>query len=320
MNRLITLDYARKTKGMPCNFATDGTRGGSDRYLLYEDPKKLVYDDALTQQLIYAHMVSNRRLKEEVYRKGGCRSVRGHVSYKLYNDIEIDNKMMITVMRDPVERFVSMYWFALGMAKDKPGITGWDGMLSGDLGKDLMSGKGVLNWGFVDGAGRWLERGRRRFSFFFYGILHAVSGQVPRFAGVEDVERFRVVNDGEMAEVAKMNLCRAKVVGIQEDFEKTLDLVFKELEPWVVWEETEKKKFYRSKLNVSKGKKSRMLKPEVRKEIERRLEKEIEVYQFAQRVFEYRYRLAFPEGGRNNTDVARESFRTTSNWHDASIG
>lgn len=289
----LVIQYANKTKGLACQFLFDGNRLGPEHFSMSIRPPPTFPGGSIEQQAVIAEKSRDHKTKGELYRKGACRAVRGHVTYRQRDAIEAP-LISFTVVRDPLERFVSMYEFVLMMIRTRPGATGWDRWLSGaPLHDEFANASSIVNQGFYDATGEWIAKNNIGFSFHFYGVLHQLSGIDPVFEGVGDPSAFRIANAEQMAEKAKNNICGTHILGSQGDMNRTLDTFFNTLEPFASWTESERLNYKKaSPINRNHQRKSRdvdeHLPGETRTELEKRLHYEIEVYRFAQDVIEYR--------------------------------
>ena len=291
--RLLLL-YASRTHGIACQYVSDGNRlpthdfrqFGSDVFPVGSDERRL--SDALN--------ASDIAEKAHLFSRGVCRVVRGHVTYAQHDAITAPT-LSITVMRQPLARFVSMYEFVKSMVRDRPGKTGWDDWVTAhSLAAEFANSTSLFHRAFYDDTGHWLAADNVGFSFHFYGVLHQLSGVIPRFEGVGDPYHFNITNAGEMAERAMDNLCKTHVLGLQEDMPGTLSTWFDAIEPWVNFSKDERKRFGGLSLNRTPGRVSRNvddhLPLRIRQELERRLEQEIKVYEFAKQLVKYRSAVA----------------------------
>ncbi|PXF46836.1 hypothetical protein BWQ96_03365 [Gracilariopsis chorda] len=288
----VVLQYANKTKGLPCQFLFDG-----NRYTLhkYEPSFKTSHHfslNSIEEKGFRAWKENDVKQKEMLYKRGACRSLRGHVTYALRD--EIDSPVVsMTVLRDPLERFMSMFEFALMMVKTRPNTSGWDSWMSGaSVQRELTNASSILNRGFYDDDGNWMEKDNVGFSFHFYGVLHQLSGIQPIFRGVGEPKAFRIINAKEMAEKAKNNLCSTHILGSQKNISRALDTLFEYMVPYARWTNREKNETRHSHANQNSHKRRSQLAENLplstRREIERRLKHEIEVYRFAENVIAYR--------------------------------
>lgn len=292
----LVLQYANKTNGLACQFLYDGNRFGIEHYELSVQPPPPFPNGSIEAKAVFATQAQEYTVKADLYRRGACRAVRGHVTYRQRDSIQ-SPLISLTVVRNPVERFVSMYEFVLMMVKTRPGQTGWDRWLSGGpLHEEFTNASSIVNQGFYDKAGRWIARNNVGFSFHFYGVLHQLSGIDPIFEGVGDPSGFGITNAKEMAEKAKDNICGTHILGSQGNMNETLDRFFQVLEPYAKWTKLEQQRLKDSSVNRNPLRKSRdvdhHLVGTTRKELERRLHHEMEVFKFAEEVIKYRKRAS----------------------------
>ena len=300
----LLMEYAKRTFGVACSILIDGGVARGEMYQVDHDTlmhKRSFPQGSNEAELISAFLAKNNPYKKRLFERGACRIIRGHFTFGLYEEIGSENKpLLVSIMRDPIERFVSMYEFVRSMVKDRPGVTGWDGWLQKSLSEELGNGTSILNRGFYDERGNWLRAGNVGFSFHFYGVLHQLSGMKPRFIGVGNPLLFDVQNGEEMVEKAKENLCRVHVLGLQEDMNTTLEFLFDYVQPFAKWNRDELRSMFQLKRNLNTKRESRdvsfHLPDAVLKELQKRLRFEIEVYEFAKRLFAYRAAQRGKEG------------------------
>lgn len=290
----IVLQYAKKTRGLPCQFLFDGNRWEVEEFGMSLLPPPDFPPSSKEYEAVSAYKRRDKKAKSRLYRSGVCRIVRGHVTYRQRDAIQAP-VISFTVVRNPLERFVSMYEFVRMMVDSRPGVTGWDQWVSGaSLESELKNASSIFNKGFYDKNGRWLGENNIGFSFHFYGVLHQLSGINPVFSGVGDPSSFTIENAYEMAEKAKDNLCTTHVLGSQDNVPETLNNLFTELSPYAEWTPRQQAMLKSAVSNRNRARKSRdiayHLSPGARQELERRLLYEIEVYEFAKRIIQFRKR------------------------------
>lgn len=295
----LVLQYANKTNGLPCQFLYDGNRWGIEDYQVDIKSVPSFAHDELAMRTVHAFEEHNRTEKARLYKHGACRAVRGHVTYTHRDELDAP-QISLTVLRHPIERFVSMYEFVHMMVRDRPGKSGWDHWLNNhSLEHEFSNSSSIVNLGFYDASGQWIAVKNIGFSFHFYGVLHQLSGMTPIFEGVSDPQRFRIANAPEMAEKAKDNICSTHILGSQNDVPHTLDTFFKVLEPYAQWSDDEKEKWKGVTTNANKQRSSQDVRDYLSETayvmLEGRLKEEIEVYKFAERVIEYRKQVAKAE-------------------------
>lgn len=291
----LAMQYANRTHGLSCNYLHDGDRLPPSSFVASHVQQTF---DAGTPEdaLLSAIKRRDSLAKATALNNGVCRSLRGHVTYRILAAIRIP-VLTVTIVRDPLARFVSMYEFVVAMVKARPGKTGWDDWVSSStsLAAEFANSSSIFHRGFVDEAGKWIGSDNIGFSFHFYGVLHQLSGMTPVFDGVQDPYHFRMRNDAEMAERAKDNLCSSHVVGAQEYMDETWKQFFGKVGKYATWSEDEKRVVGLVNINRTPDRRSRNvddhLPERIRAELERRLEKEIEVVAFARRIIEYRKAL-----------------------------
>ncbi|KAI0565220.1 Sulfotransferase [Gracilaria domingensis] len=288
----IAIQYANKTKGLACQFLFDGNRYSYDQYQPSFTPVPESATKSLEGQALQAWKDKDMVLKTDLYKQGACRSIRGHVTYSLRDVIKKPVASM-TVMRHPLERLVSMFEFALMMIETQPNKSGWDSWLSGvTLEHELANASSILNRGFYDQNGEWIAKDNIGFSFHFYGVLHQLSGMQPVFRDVGKPKSFRISNAKEMAEKAKDNLCSTHILGVQNNMNATLDVIFDYLHPYARWSSEEKETAKHTIVNRNNHKRGSHITDYVPRsalrELERRLGHEIEVYHFAEAIFAHR--------------------------------
>lgn len=288
----VVLQYAKKTKGLPCQFLFDGNRYSFQKY---EPSFKTSHHfplNSIEEKGFRAWEESDVKQKEVLYKRGACRSLRGHVTYVLRDEIDTP-VISMTLLRDPLERFLSMFEFALMLVKTRPQSSGWDSWMSGaSVQHELTNASSILNRGFYDDDGNWIEKDNVGFSFHFYGVLHQLSGILPIFRGVKEPKAFRMINSKDMAEKAKDNICSTHILGSQKNVSAALDTFFEYMRPYARWSNHEKNEARNSHANKNSHKRKSQLAENLplptRREIERRLKHEIEVYRFAENVIAYR--------------------------------
>lgn len=291
----LAMQYANRTHGLACNYLHDGERYPASAFVASRVPQTF---DAGTPEdsLLSAIQRRDAIAKATALSNGVCRSLRGHVTYRTRAAIRIP-VLTVTILRDPLARFVSMYEFVVAMVRARPGKTGWDRWVDGStsLAAVFANSSSIFHRGFVDEAGKWIVADNVGFSFHFYGVLHQLSGVTPVFDGVQDPYHFRMRNDAEMAERAKDNLCSSHVVGAQESMDQTWKQFFGKVGKYANWSEDEQRVVGLVNINRTPGRRSRNvddhLPERIRAELERRLVKEIEVVEFARRIIEYRKAL-----------------------------
>lgn len=288
----VAIQYANRTNGIACSYSTDGDRYPPEYFSQAPVPAAFA-TGSVPDRVSAAIKARNYPLKARLLAAGGCRTLRGHVTVKTADAIQTP-VLSVTIVRDPLARFVSMYEFVVAMVRRRPVVTGWDPWLGGSrsLAAEFANSSSIFHRAFVDDAGQWIARQNIAFSFHFYGILHQLSGLSPRFEGVQDPYHFRMRNDAEMADAAKDNLCATHIVGSQEDMEETWKEFFDKIKPFASWTDQEKRVIHLASVNRTPGRVSRNvddhLPQRIREELERRLEKEIEVVDFARQIIEYR--------------------------------
>lgn len=288
----LLLRYANRTNGLSCQFLYDGNRFLPEDFQMGVKPPPVFPPGSMEAQAVEAYTQRDRPKKSNLYKNGVCRIVRGHVTYWQRDFIQ-KPVISLTILRDPVERFVSMYEFVVSMMRSRPGATGWDEWFSGGpLEDEFRNASSLVNHGFYDDQGRWLARKNVGFSFHFYGVLHQLSGLIPRFEGVRTTDRFRISNAAMLAEKAKDNICSTHILGLQSDMTQALDDIFEAMAPFSDWTEQEQSHVKRSVVNRNTRRKSRdisdHLPSHLQAELKKRLEHEIQVYEFAKKVIQYR--------------------------------
>lgn len=291
----LVLQYANRTSGLACQFLFDGNRFGHEEYQMSVMPPPNFPPSTVEKEAVDAFLQKNRTRKGILYKQGACRTVRGHVTYQQRDAISIP-VISVTVLRHPLERYVSMFEFAWMMVKTGGG-TGWRQWLSGrSLEEELSNSTSLFHRGFYDEQGKWLAVNSIGNAFFFYGVLHQLSGINPRFEGVGDISKFRIANAKEMAEKAKDNICSTHILGDQDNIPDSMELFFQTLKPYATWTELERTRAKSSSSNKNRHRTSRNLEdhlsPAHRSLLEKRLHEELEVYNFAQSVIAYRKQTA----------------------------
>lgn len=288
----LVLQYANKTNGLACQFLYDGNRWGIHEYQIAPNPPPYFPDNSISSRAVQAFYDKNSIEKAYLYKQGACRAVRGHVTYTQRDELQAP-QVSLTVLRHPIERFISMYEFVHMMVRTRPGTSGWDQWLDErPLEDELRNASSIVNLGFYDESGEWIAKGNVGFSFHFYGVLHQLSGLTPRFEGVGDPQRFGIANARAMAEKAKDNICSTHILGLQSDVPFTLDTFFEVMEPFAQWSHYEQDRAKRMSTNVNLQRSSQNVRDYLSDNayavLEKRLKEEIEVYEFAERVIEYR--------------------------------
>lgn len=293
----LGIRYANKTNGLACQYTYDGNRFGPGDYHLSVKPPPQFFDGSLEKDTIDAINARNVTRKLELLRNGACRTMRGHVTYK-QREYMGQPILSLTIVRDPIERFISMYEFAMMMVRSRPGTSGWDHLISGDIEADFRNASSLLHRSFYDTNGSWIARGNVGFSFHFYGVLHQLSGITPVFEGEGVPEQFRIANADELAEKAKDNICSTHILGAQSDMGASLDLLFTKIAPFSTWTEAEMSQAKSSSVNKNLQKKKTAgegWSETMRANMQKRFQHETDVHAFALRVIKYRQRPAQPE-------------------------
>lgn len=287
------IGYANKTSGLPCQFLHDGNRLGTEHYHMSINPPPKFEPGSLAWKAVNAYKSRNYSAKKELFKNGACRVVRGHVTF--WHNLQVEKPMIsVTVLRHPIERFISMYEFVLMMIKTQPNIRGWNLWFSNRTVQDELNDESsLLHQGFYDTQGRWIEKSWKGLSFHFYGVLHQLSGAIPIFKGVGSISGFQMENAAALKDLAKNNLCASHVVGIQENMKNVLSVLSKELKPFATWEREEKARVASSRVNknfLKRRTEGRDILSDVHKKLlETRLKEELEVYEFAERIVKYRF-------------------------------
>ncbi|PXF49701.1 hypothetical protein BWQ96_00353 [Gracilariopsis chorda] len=285
--------FAVKSRGLTCSYAFDGNRNPFHHFAVANPPQNTTFEhDSLQHRLLTAYKTRDFKQRATLYAQGACRVVRGHVTASMLAPFETP-PYIVTIMRDPLARFVSMYEFARTMMKSRPVVTGWDPWLQADsLLDELNNASSLFHRGFYDEFGEWRAKKNVGFSFHFYGVLHQLSGMTPRFEHEGDKDRFRIVNADVMAETAKRQLCATHLVGLQHQVQDVLDTVMDVTEPFAQWTPAERSQYLKSVVNKTPGRKSRKVEDHLdahwQRVISERLRHEIDVYEFAVRLVEYR--------------------------------
>lgn len=291
LTRLLT-QYASLTGGLSCAYRFDGNRYAPYNY--YPDGTAASHarfpSGSLQAAAVSRGLPTGARLL--LLAHGACRVVRGHVTASVLRAFA-DPPVTITVLRSPLDRFVSMYDFARSMVRARPGRTGWDGWVGGSsLSAEFANSSSLFHRGFVDEHGGWRARGNVGFSFHFYGVLHQLSGMTPSFVGEGDPYQFSMKNAQAMAAEAKKNLCKMHIVGLQESVNETMKEVLDLTQPWAKWSGVARATLLRAVVNRTPGARRRnideRLSPRMKGEIERRLFYETEVYNFGKRIVAFR--------------------------------
>ncbi|CAN8076890.1 unnamed protein product [Agarophyton chilense] len=288
----IAIQYANKTKGLACQFLFDGNRYSCSQYQPSFSPVPKPATNSLEGDAVKAWDNKNMGAKENLYKLGACRSIRGHVTYSL-RDVIQRPVVSMTIMRHPIERLVSMFEFALMMIETQPNSSGWDSWLSGvPLEHELANSSSLLNRGFYDENGEWVGKDNIGFSFHFYGVLHQLSGVQPIFRDVGKPKSFRMGNAKEMAEKAKDNLCSTHILGVQNNMSATVDTIFEYMRPYARWNSREKENAKHAVVNRNNRKRRSHNRDYIPvsaiRELERRLGHEIEVFHFAEAIVAHR--------------------------------
>lgn len=286
----LLVKYATRSNGLACNYAFDGNRFPAHHvYLANAPPADATVEEA---RMLSAMESGDKEGMREEYRKGVCRINRGHVTVSMADGYD-RQPLMVTVLRDPVKRVESMWAFVQSMMKDRPGKTGWEKVLTGDsLEMELSNASSVLYQGFYDADGVWRGRDNVGFTFHFWGVLHQLSGMTPRFEGEGDIERFGIANAAEMKEEAKKRICGMHLIGTQENVGDVVNEVLRVTGKWVDWNEREKQS-EEHRVNRTPNKEKQQL-GKMRRVVERILKEEIEVYEFAKSVVEWRKKETRP--------------------------
>lgn len=290
----LVMQFANRTNGLACQFLYDGNRFGTEAFQMSIIPPPVFAEGTIERQAVDAFRARRLIDKKDLYEKGACRTVRGHVTYMQRDAIKAP-VISLTVVRHPIERFLSMYHFAMMMVRSRPNQSGWDNLITGNLENDYANASSLVHKGFYDTQGNWLARDNVGFSFHFYGVLHQLSGITPVFGGVGDPETFHIANAEELVEKSKDNICGTHILGSQSDVKASLDLFFKFLEPYATWSDLEKKRAKSISINKNhfkKGSVDDLIPSSIKPQIERRFQHEMKVYLFAQKVIEYRKRTA----------------------------
>lgn len=218
--------------------------------------------------------------------------MHGHVPYTLTHSFQAP-VFTILLLRHPLARFVSMYEFARAQMPFRPHWAVWLSARD-SLAGEFANSSSIVHQPFVDGGGRWSHVGGE-LAFAFYGSLYQISGVVPRFVGVGDPYHFGMENGEEMRESAMDNVCRSHVVGVQEDMQGFWTAFWGRLGRWCRWTDDERSVVEGVEVNKTPGRLSRNvddhLPVRIRQELERRLNDELRVYEFARSVAAYRRAL-----------------------------
>lgn len=299
---LMLIRYAQRTNGLPCQFLADGNSVTTAHFDMSVKPPPQYPRHSVEALAVHAYETRNYTLKEKLYRRGACRSVRGHVTYAQRDPIDTPT-LSVTVLRDPLDRFISMFEFVLMMMRTQKKVIGWENWLSKsnstNLETELLNKSSILNTPFYDDEGQWIHASYKRLSFHFYGVLHQLSGVTPRFEYPNNPRRFRIANAKYMAEVAKNNICSTHILGLQRNMTQMVSQLKRELKPYINWDQSNDP-FTQGNTHVNRNaqRKSRQIEPHGflpwHREIQRRLEHEIDVYNFASRVVAYRQSLRQP--------------------------
>lgn len=301
----VVAQYARRTNGSACAYRHDGERRPAHAFDV--DVLAGAMSDCagcggvvgngvegsvvgMEERLRCAICKRDFVAKGELLRRGACRTLRGHVTFGRRAAVGGD-VVMLTVLREPVERFVSMYNFGRVVVSSGRG-GGWEGWLTAStLAEEWRNGSSILHRPFYDADGRWQSWGNEWLSFFFYGGLHQLSGLTPTFSTSRNGSSLSMTNAGALAEAAMTNLCHAHVVGLQARMPDFLQGVFRALSPWAVWAVGERHAFERTVVNHTPwrlGSMREYLPRDLEKALTRRLHDEIRVYEFAERLVRFR--------------------------------
>eukprot|EP00178_Gracilaria_changii_P004870 TRINITY_DN178_c0_g3_i2.p2 TRINITY_DN178_c0_g3~~TRINITY_DN178_c0_g3_i2.p2 ORF type:complete len:393 (-),score=125.21 TRINITY_DN178_c0_g3_i2:1630-2808(-) len=289
----MLLRYANRTHGLSCTYRFDGNRHAFSHFSVVNAPPPQSFaNHSLSAQLLRAERARARAHSGSLLARGACRVLRGHVTTDVLSRFE-RAPLSLTVLREPLARFVSMYEFARSMARARPGVTGWDDWLRApSLAAELANSSSLFHRGFYDAAGQWRAHRNEGFSFHFYGVLHQLSGLTPRFVGERDPFHFDMANGAEMAEKAKQRLCAMHIVGLQPRVSDALAQFLALTQRFARWSRAEKRALMRAVLNKTPARVSRNvddhLPRRMKRELQRRLRYESDVYQFAQRLVRYR--------------------------------
>lgn len=290
---MLLREYARLTDGVPCAYLQDGESAQPENFAVdaraHHAPYKHLGNNSLESRLIDAYLSSDRDAKLQLLGDGACRTMRGHVTLERMDYIKTP-VVLVTVLRDPVERFISMYDYGIKTQMDTHAWRGW--MAAPTLADEMANASSVLHLPFYNSNNKWFAENGQWISFFFYGVLHQMSGMMPTFSGSGDHEKFTMVNAADMAEKAMDYMCRMHIIGFQDDVPGALAGMARLTSRWAAWPQSFLKRASGLVVNLTPNKMSRdpskMLPSPYGEEVRRRLEHEYRVYEFAKRLVEYR--------------------------------
>lgn len=292
--------YANVTKGVGCAYLQDGESVPADRFQpdgirLHEEMFSSLGNDSIPYQMASAIRLANITEKLRLMKIGGCRTVRGHATLGRLQHIE-SPVFLFTILRDPIERFISMYDYGKKTQMRTSAWSNW--MHQATLSEELDDATSVLHLPFADDESPWISTRGQWISFFFYGVLNQMSGVTPRFTGAGDINKFAMTNAKEMADVAKNYMCRMHLIGFQENTSVAIESAVNATHQWANYTELYRKHVLNSWVNLTPNKTSRnpieLLRDDQIQLLRNRLAEEYEVFEFSKRIVRYRGSLFAP--------------------------
>lgn len=216
---LMLRRFADITHGVGCAYMQDGEsipahKFSADGRALNEAHFLPLGSHSLPYRMAAAMRKSDPIAKMQLLAQGGCRTLRGHCTISRLKHVQAP-VFLFTVLRDPIERFISMYDFG---KKTQMKTSAWSRWFQADsLNNELLNKSSVLHLPFIEKGTQWIHKYGQWISFFFYGTLHQLSGLYPAFTGAGMIDDFAVLNAEHMADAAIANLCKMHLIAFQDD-------------------------------------------------------------------------------------------------------
>lgn len=286
--------FAKNTNGLSCVYLRDGESilahaFSSDGWVANESDFESMGTSSVPYRMAAAIRTSDRVAKLQLLAAGGCRTLRGHCTIARLKHIGTP-VLLVTSLRDPIERFISMYDF---IKKTQMTSAAWSKWLSAPtLNDEFLNASSLLNQPFFENGTHWVARHAQWLSFFFYGTLHQLSGMYPAFTGAGDINRFGMLNAEHMADTAIANLCKMHVLAFQDDTDGAARSFIDATHPWANYSQATRRHLVSVWSNRTPNATSRypeqVLSPAVLALLRNRLFHEYRVFNFAKRLYRYR--------------------------------
>lgn len=294
----ILEQYSIYTSGINCVYMQDGESVPPHQFFIDGPADEELYShlgkNCIEIEMIRAVRSANTSEKLRLLSRGGCRTVRGHITMSRLKLIKTP-VFLFTILRDPIERFISMYDYG---KKTQMHTAAWSYWLPAPtLSKEFRNNRSIFHLPFYDSQNVWIGGDGQWISFFFYGVLHQLSGMYPKFSGIGKTS-FKMTNGKAMSEAAMDNLCRMHLIGHQSDMSGAISSVVKVTNQWANYSKAFQKFSSKTWFNLTPNKSSRnatqVLDKAVYKLLRSRLEYEYKVYYFSKLLIDYRKSLLAP--------------------------